>query len=96
MLKPTRKRPSSLTCPGNVGSFSPARYKGKIIASLDGNVLTGFWIQPRSAVRCGSARRASRYWGRMRLSFSEYFTAFRGAWSYCDGEPSRGWSGNRQ
>lgn len=66
---------------------------GRIIGTLDGQVLTGFWIENGSGVTCDTARDGSVHWGRIVFTFDEAFASFAGKWGYCDQAPTRNWTG---
>jgi hypothetical protein len=66
---------------------------GAVEGSISNNILTGYWIEDGSNRRCNAPRNGRYYWGRIRFVFDG--SSFRGAWGYCDDEPSRSWTGNR-
>ncbi|CAG0994538.1 MAG: hypothetical protein F9K19_23855 [Rhizobiaceae bacterium] len=74
------------------GTYMPDE-NGKIEAALDGNGLTGFWSETRSDKECATERLGSRYWGRIRWTFSP--RAFEGTYGYCDDKPALPWNGRR-
>ena len=61
--------------------------------TIDGNVLSGYWIENGSAQECDSQMDSSAYWGRIEFTFNEDFTEFTGLWSYCNEEPTQTWNG---
>jgi len=68
------------------GSKVTGTYKhmdGRIDATLNGNVLTGWWYQSNGK-------------GRMVFVFDEDFTVFTGKWSSNDAEPKSKWDGKRK
>jgi hypothetical protein len=69
---------------------------GRLLYTLDQNILTGYWVENSSAARCEFERDGSFYWGRIHFEFSDDFTSFEGLWAYCENEPDQGWDGTRQ
>jgi len=66
-----------------------------IIYAMIGRVMTGFWVEPASSMRCDSSVGGSEYWGRIRFEFDEEFGGWSGTWGYCDEDPERTWTGSR-
>jgi hypothetical protein len=66
---------------------------GRMFYEINGNVLSGFWVEGSSAQGCGSEMDGSVYWGRIEFTFNDDFTEFTGLWSYCDAEPTQSWNG---
>lgn len=76
-----------------------ARYtqdKGRILARLQGQTLTGYWVETDSAHNCASKVDGSSFWGRIEFFFDAKFQRFSGKWSYCDDIPRHAWSGRRK
>lgn len=77
------------------GSYS--FYDGSgIYGTMNGNVLEGYWVQPISTRKCASSQYGSRYWGKIRFTFSG--NQFTGLSGYCDSEPDKNseWNGRRK
>lgn len=68
---------------------------GRIIGTISGNMLVGYWVEENAAQRCEQNRDGSPYWGRIRYQFTDDGRAFTGIWGYCKAEPHRGWNGTR-
>jgi hypothetical protein len=66
---------------------------GRMFYEINGNVLSGFWVEGSSAQGCASEMDGSVYWGRIEFTFNDEFTEFTGLWSYCDAEPTAAWNG---
>ena len=67
---------------------------GLINGTLDGSILSGYWIQQNSQKRCGEQKFETLFWGRLEFSFdSEH--AFSGRWGYCDEIVQREWNGSK-
>lgn len=80
---------------GTRGEYS---YKdGRIVGTLQGNTLHGYWIQADSKRKCARPREGSLHWGRVRVKFDDRFSAFSGASSRCDKPvgPTNDWDGYR-
>lgn len=75
------------------GSYLPEDH-GELIGEMQGNVLSGYWIEDKSDRRCPSSKNGRNYWGRVRLTFEG--RQFQGKWGYCDAEPDRSWTGSRK
>jgi YD repeat-containing protein len=72
------------------------KYPGRIIGTLQGLRLVGHWHQESSNQRCEAARGGTHYWGRIVLTFTPDWNAFKGSWSYCDSPVTEaGWDGQR-
>jgi hypothetical protein len=66
----------------------------ELTGTLQGNVLTGYWIQGNSAQQCQSQLYGSSYWGKLQFVFNG--DSFQGNWSYCDQTTWSGvWTGTR-
>jgi hypothetical protein len=86
------------------GSNISATYtqdNGVIEGTIFNDVLTGYWIEDYSLVRCNTSRNGRYYWGRIRFEFTSSpsrgtLDYFRGAWDYCNSEPRRPWTGDRR
>ncbi len=78
------------------GSSISATYtqdNGVIEGNISNDILTGYWIEDGSLVRCKTSRNGRYYWGKVRFAFTD--SSFRGTWGYCDSEPRTYWAGNR-
>lgn len=69
---------------------------GRILFTLSGNTMTGYWVENSSSSRCEFERDGSLYWGRIIYVFDEQFSSFAGGWGYCEAEPTESWNGTRQ
>ena len=67
---------------------------GLINATLDGNILTGYWIQQNSQRRCGKQKFETFFWGRLEFSFDSE-DVFSGQWGYCDEMVQYEWNGSK-
>lgn len=67
---------------------------GLINGTLDGNLLSGYWIQQTSQRRCAEQTFETLFWGRLELSFDSD-DAFSGRWGYCDDMVQRQWNGRK-
>ena len=67
---------------------------GLINATLDGNILTGYWIQQNSQRRCGEQKFETFFWGRLEFSFDSE-DVFSGQWGYCDEMVQYEWNGSK-
>lgn len=79
------------------GSNISATYtqdNGVIEGNISNDILTGYWIEDGSLVRCKTSRNGRYYWGKVRFVFTG--SSFRGTWGYCDSEPRSYWAGNRR
>lgn len=61
---------------------------GRIIGSVEGRDLQGYWVQDSGSRRCESEKDGSPYWGRVFFQANDDFTEITGTWSLCDDEPS--------
>ena len=71
---------------------------GRIIAEVDGNTLTGFWIEDSGNTRCDSERDGSYHWGPVHFKSNEDFSVISGAWGVCEEQPAgddAAWVGTR-
>ena len=71
--------------------------EGRIIGSLQGSALEGYWVESDAKQKCDRARDQSFYWGRIKLVFNDELSAFSGNWSRCN-EPldsAKTWIGAR-
>jgi len=75
------------------GSYS--QDAGRIEGEVRGGRLEGHWAEAGSGQRCSYERMGSYYWGRIDWTLSHDGRRFEGRWSYCDGEATRSWSGDR-
>ena len=69
---------------------------GRLQFSLDGTVLTGYWIEDSSSQDCGVLLDGSVHWGQIEFTFDPSFTSFTGLWGYCTGTLPYSWDGTRQ
>ncbi len=60
---------------------------GRIIGTVDGNTLVGYWIQDSGESPCEAERDGSLYWGSVRFVANDSFTEIDGVWGLCDKEP---------
>ena len=67
---------------------------GLINGTLDGDLLSGYWIQQTSQRRCAEQTFETLFWGRLELSFDSD-DAFSGRWGYCDDMVQRQWNGSK-
>tara|TARA_B100001939_G_scaffold43933_1_gene33935 strand:- start:280 stop:648 length:369 start_codon:yes stop_codon:yes gene_type:complete len=67
---------------------------GLINGTLDGDLLSGYWIQQTSQRRCAEQTFETLFWGRLELSFDSD-DAFSGRWGYCDDMVQRQWNGRK-
>ena len=67
---------------------------GLINGTLDGDLLSGYWIQQTSQRRCTEQTFETLFWGRLELSFDSD-DAFSGRWGYCDDMVQRQWNGRK-
>lgn len=74
------------------GNYQPD--EGRIFGTIRGSVITGYWVERSSNVKCSVRRDGSYYWGTFRWQFSG--NKFVGTWFYCErtsgGKP---WTGSR-
>jgi hypothetical protein len=68
---------------------------GRILGSINGRQIDGFWVESGSVRRCDSAKDGSHHWGRFIVEFTPDFSSFSGGWGYCEQDAVRRWSGNR-
>jgi hypothetical protein len=79
------------------GSNVSATYtqdNGVIEGNISKDVLTGYWIEDGSLVRCNTSRNGRYHWGKIRFVFAS--SSFKGVWGYCDSEPRTRWIGKRR
>ncbi len=69
--------------------------KGVIIGTLNGQILSGIWVEPSSAQKCTSERDGSFYWGVVNFEFNANNTRFSGSWDYCGTSSTRAWTGTK-
>lgn len=67
---------------------------GLINGTLDGDLLSGYWIQQKSQRRCAEQKFETFFWGRLEFSFDSG-DAFSGRWGYCDDMVQRQWNGRK-
>jgi hypothetical protein len=74
----------TVTPEGRVTGVYPD-YSGTFRGALnpDTRTISGFWMQPKSEVKCDKARSGTVYWGRVTWEISSAEELF-GKWSYCD------------
>jgi hypothetical protein len=73
---------------------------GRIEANqIEHDIITGYWMENSSAVRCDTERGGTYYWGRMAFYWTPSIPlpagAFQGRWGYCDESTSHEWIGIR-
>ena len=68
---------------------------GRFAATVTDNVAHGVWAQSTGAVRCGTMKLNSYYWGKLEFIGQPGERRFEGSWSYCDGAYSGPWEGKR-
>ena len=71
---------------------------GRIVATIDGNKLSGYWIEDSGTRPCDFERDGSLYWGPVRFEGNHDFSVISGAWGACENEPEgddAAWVGNR-
>ena len=67
---------------------------GRINGVLKDGVWNGYWGEDGSNQECPTAQLGTKFWGRIAFTFNADRTHFDGKWSYCDEDPSKGWSGD--
>jgi hypothetical protein len=60
---------------------------GRIIATVNGNELQGYWIGDSGENTCETERDGSVHWGKVRFTSSDDHNEMTGFWSLCDNEP---------
>jgi hypothetical protein len=60
---------------------------GRIIGTVNGRKLEGYWIQDSGETPCETERDGSLFWGSVKFQANESFTEIGGAWGLCDQEP---------
>ncbi len=60
---------------------------GRILGTVNGRVLDGFWVQDSGNSPCASDLDGSRYWGKVWFEANADFTEIEGVWSLCDQDP---------
>ncbi len=71
---------------------------GRIIATVDGYKLVGYWVEDSGEQDCASEKDGSLNWGPVNFEANDDFTVISGAWGFCDKEPEgddAGWVGTR-
>lgn len=68
---------------------------GRIIGTLNDNVLAGIWVEDDTAKRCETTRDGSFNWGAVNFVFNADFSTFSGTWGVCEASPSSGWAGTK-
>ena len=66
---------------------------GRVVGVLEGDVVSGFWLQENSTEPCDEERDGTIYWGRIEFAFDD--VGFTGSWSYCDDQLEARWDGQR-
>ncbi len=61
---------------------------GRIIGTVNGHQLTGYWIQDSGDNPCIEERDGSLYWGMVRFVSNNDFSEITGAWGLCNQEPA--------
>jgi hypothetical protein len=75
---------------GRLGTYTSG---GRFVGYIRANQLNGHWVKDTSARRCQTERDGSFYWGR--VVFTVTGDRLEGRWGYCNDEPARMWTGNR-
>jgi hypothetical protein len=83
---------------GNYISALYSQDNGHITATINDNILDGYWFENSSAQRCASPQtnrdgQSTYYWGRVRFQFK--VDSFAGGWGYCDSVIDHNWNGSR-
>lgn len=60
---------------------------GRIIGTVNGRDLTGYWIQDSGDNPCAEEKDGSLYWGIVRFEANEDYSEIEGVWGLCDQEP---------
>ena len=60
---------------------------GRIIATVNGNELQGYWIADSGDNACDFERDGSVYWGKVNFTSSDDHNEMSGIWSLCDRDP---------
>jgi len=71
---------------------------GRIIATVDGPDLVGYWVEDSGEQPCTTEKDGSSNWGPVNFKANDDFTVISGAWGFCDDEPEgddAGWVGTR-
>jgi hypothetical protein len=68
---------------------------GRVEGTLQGNVLDGYWSQAWSQQPCDSEKLGTRFWGRLRWTFTDN-NSFKGDYGFCEKEPTSSWNGTRR
>lgn len=71
---------------------------GRIIATVDGRKLVGYWVEDSGERPCATEKDGSLHWGPVNFEANDHFTEIGGAWGFCDQEPEgddAGWVGTR-
>jgi len=71
---------------------------GRILATVDGSTLTGYWVEDSGDSPCESMRDGSFNWGPVHFEANEDFGVISGAWGFCEQQPEgddAGWVGVR-
>lgn len=66
---------------------------GRIFSTLQGNSLTGIWVERGSGVTCETPRDGSVHWGEFVFTFADDFRSFTGNWTYCGQSRTHRWNG---
>jgi hypothetical protein len=61
---------------------------GRIVATVSGHELEGYWIQDSGEQACDSEKEGSLYWGLVRFTANPGFSEINGVWGLCDSEPT--------
>jgi hypothetical protein len=69
---------------------------GEVYGRVEGNTLTGFWMENGSPMTCANERHGAATWGRLKWAFNDE-SGFVGLFNYCGAEPieTKAWSGTR-
>ena len=61
---------------------------GRIVGTVTGNTLSGYWIQDSGDHPCATEKEGSLFWGIARFTANADFTELSGVWGQCDDAPS--------
>ena len=75
---------------GRIAKFGNGQ--DRIIGTLAGGSIDGYWVETKSKQRCSSVVDGSYYWGRFVARFTG--SHFDGKWSYCDAALTGSWTGD--
>jgi hypothetical protein len=67
-----------------IGIYSERGDESKISGEFKDNILTGFWMENYSDIKCEEPINGKYYWGRFSFTFSKDRNSFSGNWNYCE------------